>query len=244
MGCFKSKYKPQKINVETQKPDILSKQTENRIITETIHVDRLDRVYNVAQKDKIEPLLAIKTIVLGGGCFWGVQHYFRKVPGVVKTKVGYAQGTVKNPTYKIVCNKYVKSGHSEVCKVDYDVNVTSLTILLEHFFMVIDPTTKDIQGYDEGPQYRTGIYYNDPSDATIINDYINSIKEDFDNPIVVEVLPAETFWDAEEYHQDYLEKNPGGYCHINGSQIKCLEEIDVKARKGRLNKEDKQKYRH
>lgn len=153
----------------------------------------------------------MKTIYLAGGCFWGTQKFFDQFEGVEKTEVGYANGESANPTYKEVCND---SGHAETVRIDFDENLLPLEKLLEYYFMVIDPTAVNKQGEDEGIQYRTGIYYEDESMLPAIRRYCEGIEADLGQPIVVEVLPLKNFYSAEEYHQKYLEKNPGGYCHI------------------------------
>ena len=157
----------------------------------------------------------MKTIYLAGGCFWGVEKYFSLVKGVVSTKVGYANGTKDNPSYKDL-----KSGlddASETVKIDYDENVVSLLKLLELYLRVIDPFSLNKQGEDEGVQYRTGIYYVNNEDKEIILSYLCSIGL-IDHKI--EILPLKKFFDAEEYHQKYLDKNPTGYCHINFAVLK------------------------
>ncbi len=174
----------------------------------------------------------MKSIIFGGGCFWGVQHYFKQVKGVVKTVVGYTAGELKFPTYEQVCTG--QTGHTEACKVDYNQKDTNLTILLEHFFFIIDPTVLNRQGMDVGSQYRTGIYYYEAEDLKTIENYIESIKSNFSEPIVVEIKPATEFWEAEEYHQDYLDKNPEGYCHIGENQYCALDKVDALARNKKI----------
>ncbi len=169
----------------------------------------------------------MKSIIFGGGCFWGVQHYFKQVKGVVNTVVGYTDGHIEFPTYQQICTG--TSGHNEVVKLEYDTNETNLTILLEHFFYIIDPTMLNQQGMDIGTQYRTGIYYYYTNEKSLINEYILGIKDNYQDPIVVEVKPAGEFWEAEEYHQDYLEINPYGYCHI-GNKYCAAGKIDNLAR--------------
>ena len=169
-----------------------------------------------------------KSIIFGGGCFWGVQHYFKQVKGVINTVVGYTAGNYKSPTYELVCSG--KTGHAEVCKIDYDFSKTNLNILLEHFFFIIDPTQLNQQGNDIGTQYRTGIYYYDEEDLKSIQNYMDSIKKNYKNSIQVEVKPATEFFEAEEYHQDYLEINKGGYCHIGSSKICAAPKVDDIAR--------------
>ena len=155
----------------------------------------------------------MNTIYLAGGCFWGMQKYFDQFDGVVNTVVGYANGHTANPTYEEV--KSQKSGHAETLKIDYNETKISLTDLLEALFVVIDPTSLNKQGEDEGISYRTGIYYTDLNEYPIIQDFIANKQKDYDQPIVVEVKAMHNFYLAEEYHQKYLEKNPDGYCHID-----------------------------
>lgn len=154
----------------------------------------------------------IKTIYFAGGCFWGVQKFFDQFKGVQKTVVGYANGNTDNPTYQQV--KAQISGHSETVKVDYDDSQISLEELLRYFYRVIDPVSLNKQGEDEGVSYRTGIYYIDKTDKEIIEKISLDVQKNYDQPLAVEILPLKNFYDAEEYHQKYLEKNPTGYCHI------------------------------
>lgn len=155
----------------------------------------------------------MKEIALAGGCFWGVDEYFSRKKGVVSTKAGYANGIKENPTYNEVCTG--RTGHAETVMVKFDESVITLTEILERFFKVIDPTILNRQGNDRGTQYRTGIYYLDEADAPAIEAFIESKRKDYSAPIVTEVMPLKSFYDAEEYHQDYLKKNPRGYCHID-----------------------------
>lgn len=157
-----------------------------------------------------------KIIYLAGGCFWGMEGYFKRINGVLKTEVGYANGHTENPTYEEVCQQ--NTGHAETIKVEYDADIISLTDILRHFFRVIDPTTLNRQAHDVGTQYRSGIYYTDPADHDIIQATINAEQGRYKAPIVVENLPLEQYFPAEEYHQEYLDKNPGGYCHIDISK--------------------------
>ena len=151
----------------------------------------------------------MKTIYLAGGCFWGVEKYFSMAKGVVSTKVGYANGSIKNPSYEDL--KKGRDDASETVKIEYDETVVSLEKLLEYYLRVVDPYSLNKQGEDEGIQYRTGIYFEDETDEKIIKDYFASVLED---DYLIEVLPLRSFYDAEEYHQKYLDKNPDGYCHI------------------------------
>lgn len=156
-----------------------------------------------------------KKIWLAGGCFWGVEGYFQQLKGVADTTVGYGQGHTEHPTYRQVCSG--DTGHTEICEVLYDEAILPLPKVLEHFFRIIDPTTLNRQGPDRGTQYRTGIYYTDEADRTVITDVMQKVQTEYKAPIVVEVEPLRNFYPAEEYHQDYLRKTPGGYCHVDMS---------------------------
>ena len=155
----------------------------------------------------------MKEIVLCGGCFWGIEAYMLKIKGVMETKVGYANGDRVNPTYEEVCTKI--TGHAEACLVKYDESIITLEELLNRFWSIIDPTIRDRQGNDKGTQYRTGIYYLDEKDLDTILKTKDKQQERYEDDIVTEIEPLKCFYDAEEYHQKYLKKNPGGYCHIN-----------------------------
>ena len=155
----------------------------------------------------------MKTIVVAGGCFWGVEAYMSKINGIVETKVGYANGTKKNPTYDEVC--LGNTGHAEACLISYDEDIVSLEKILNKFWGIIDPTVSNRQGPDIGNQYRSGIYYTDKKDLDIILRIKDEVQSKYDKPIVTEIQPLSCFYDAEDYHQKYLQKNPGGYCHIN-----------------------------
>lgn len=150
-------------------------------------------------------------IYLAGGCFWGVEGYFKKIPGVLDTDVGYANGKTSETNYE----KIGKTDHGETVKIIYDQDQISLQDILEYYFRIIDPTSINKQGNDKGRQYRTGIYYTDENDRLIIDELIRQKQENFDEKIAVEIEPLKNFVLAEDYHQDYLDKNPGGYCHIN-----------------------------
>ena len=155
----------------------------------------------------------MKEICFAGGCFWGVEKYMSMLSGVKKTQTGYANGTIENPTYEQVCKE--DTGYAEVVKVHYDPEQISLTFLLERFFEVIDPTSVNEQGEDVGEQYRTGIYYVDTEDEAVVKGALILLGESLDKPVAVEVKKLECYYPAEEYHQEYLDKNPTGYCHIN-----------------------------
>lgn len=154
----------------------------------------------------------MKQIVLAGGCFWGVEEYFSRIPGVVETKVGYANGTVPNPTYEQV--KTSTTGHAESVYIQYDEHKINLEEILEKYWEIIDPTVLNRQGPDIGSQYRTGIFFIHPDDEEIIKKSKNEEQKKYDQPIVTEIKPLKSFYPAEEYHQKYLKKNPNGYCHI------------------------------
>jgi len=159
----------------------------------------------------------LKEIYLAGGCFWGIEAYISKINGVFKTKVGYANGESENPSYEEVCT--LDTGHTETVKVLYDSGIISLQRILEEFFKIIDPTSLNRQGGDIGTQYRTGIYYADEEDLAIINKVFENEQKKHNKDIVTEIEAIGVFYEAEEYHQKYLEKNPGGYCHIDLSLI-------------------------
>lgn len=164
----------------------------------------------------------MQTIYLAGGCFWGVEAYFQAVEGVVDTTVGYAQGSVENPNYEAVCTG--KTGHTETVEIVYDETKVSLTVLLTHLFRIINPTSLNRQGEDKGTQYRTGIYSQNEHDLDLAKSYIALRQAEYSEPIVVEVESFKVFFRAEEYHQDYLQKNSGGYCHVDLSYIPKIEE--------------------
>lgn len=155
----------------------------------------------------------MKTIVVAGGCFWGVEAYMSKIDGVVKTRVGYANGKKKNPTYEEVCSG--NTGHTEACLISYDEDIVSLEKILNKFWGIIDPTVINRQGPDIGHQYRSGVYYSDKQDLDIILKTKAEVQNKYSKPIVTEIESLLCFYDAEEYHQKYLQKNPGGYCHID-----------------------------
>ena len=153
-----------------------------------------------------------REIYLAGGCFWGAEHYLKQIRGVVSTAVGFANGHLENPTYKEVYTD--TTGHAETVHVTYDPAQVSLKFLLELFFKAIDPTSLNKQGEDTGTRYRTGVYYTDPADLPQIEEVFAAEQQKLTAPLAVEKLPLQNFYRAEEYHQDYLDKNPTGYCHL------------------------------
>lgn len=155
-------------------------------------------------------------IYLAGGCFWGTEAYMKLLPGVIDTEVGYANGNTEHPTYEDVCRK--NTGFAEAVKVIYDPQIISTQTLLKGYFETINPLSFDRQGNDVGSQYRTGIYYVDESYVEDINKSVALEQEKHTLEIATEVKVLENFYNAEEYHQDYLDKNPNGYCHVDLTQ--------------------------
>lgn len=157
----------------------------------------------------------VKEIYFAGGCFWGTEHFMKQINGVVNTQVGYANGKtdVQNPTYEQVCNDNI--GFAETVKVGYNPQQADLNFLINLFFKTIDPTSLNRQGNDKGAQYRTGIYYTDKADLPVIKQAVEALAKQYTKPVVVEVEPLRNFFPAEDYHQDYLDKHPNGYCHIS-----------------------------
>ncbi|SEW13674.1 methionine-S-sulfoxide reductase [Kaistella antarctica] len=154
----------------------------------------------------------IKEIYFAGGCFWGTEHLFQLVRGVVATEVGYANGKIKNPTYEQVVSH--TTGFAEAVKVQYDADEVNLPLLIELYFKSIDPTTLDRQGNDVGDNYRSGIYSTDEATATVVKTEVAKLAKNYQKPVVVETIPLQNWYKAEDYHQDYLVNNPGGYCHV------------------------------
>jgi len=163
-----------------------------------------------------------KEIYLAGGCFWGTEHYFKMIAGVVDTEVGYANGVTANPTYKEVCSD--KTRFAETVRVVYDPAKVGLRFLLEMYFKAVDPVSVNRQGHDVGSQYRTGIYYVDKDDIPVIDEAWRAEQARHAQPLAVEKLPLVNFYAAEEYHQDYLEKNPRSYCHLPAALFKLARE--------------------
>lgn len=153
-----------------------------------------------------------QTISFGAGCFWGVEHAFKQVNGVLKTIVGYQGGEVENPDYKQVCTK--TTGHAEVVQVTFDPQIVSLKRMLDAFFFMHDPTQLNRQGPDVGSQYRSCIFPTNEEQTTLIKNYIEEFCRPRYGERFVTTLEEGKFYDAETYHQDYLVNNPSGYCHI------------------------------
>lgn len=167
----------------------------------------------------------LKEITFAGGCFWGVEEYFSRVPGVYNVTVGYANGTTPNPTYKDVCSG--KTGYAEAVRIQYDPKIVSLKTLAEQLFKIINPTSVNKQGNDIGSQYRTGMYYVNAEDSVVLKSVMAEAQKKYKKPLAVELAPLQNYYLAEEYHQDYLKKNPNGYCHIS---FDSLDEVKVEHR--------------
>lgn len=153
----------------------------------------------------------IETADFALGCFWGSEEFFRKIPGVMATKVGYEGGKKGDPSYEEVSNG--KTGHAETVRIEFDPAKVSYEKLLEQFFKIHDPTTKDRQGNDSGTQYRSAIFYQNDQQKKAAEDFVHKVEKSgaWKKKIVTEVAPAAKFYPAEDYHQKYLVKNPGGY---------------------------------
>lgn len=152
-------------------------------------------------------------IYLAGGCFWGTEAYMKKLPGVVKTEVGYANSVVDEPSYEDVCSGGTRA--AEAVRVVYDADKIPLSLLLKAYLRTIDPFSLNRQGNDRGTQYRTGIYWTDAEDESIARSALAELSRDSSQQPCVELLPLQSFHPAEGYHQDYLDKHPMGYCHVD-----------------------------
>ncbi len=153
----------------------------------------------------------------GAGCFWGVEAAFKKVPGVIKTRVGYTGGDLSNPDYRTVCEE--ETGHVEACEVTFDTRKVAYKDLLKVFWNIHDPTQKDRQGNDVGTQYRSVIFYHNEKQRDLAYKTKEEMEETYDLPIVTQIHPVCKFWEAEKYHRDYLDTNPGGYCHVDMHKV-------------------------
>ena len=166
-----------------------------------------------------------KEIYFAGGCFWGLEEYLSRLVGVVHTEVGYANGTPSQVSYEQVCTGL--TGHAEIVRTRYDKKRIGLERLIELYFQAIDPFSVNRQGADIGSQYRTGIYYTDKNDQAVIDRAIAGAQKKYERPIAVECAPLSCFCRAEEYHQKYLQKNPGGYCHIDIDRLLAQQEVKI-----------------
>jgi peptide-methionine (S)-S-oxide reductase len=161
----------------------------------------------------LAPAAKADSVVLGGGCFWCLDASYKLLPGVTHVTCGYSGGTVAHPSYEMVCTE--ETGHAEVVKVDFDPKVTSLEKVLAYFWHVHDPTQVGGQGNDMGSQYRSIILYADPAQKLAAEQSKAAEQKTRDEPLTTEVVPLVKFWPAEDYHQDYFEKNPdAGYCSV------------------------------
>ncbi len=152
-----------------------------------------------------------QSIYLAGGCFWGVEGYFSQLKGVVSTSVGYANGLTEETNY----NQLKETDHAETIHIQYDSKQISLQEILKHYFRIVDPTSLNKQGNDVGRQYRTGIYFVEKNDLTVIEQELKTLEAQINQSVVIELEPLKNYVLAEEYHQDYLKKNPNGYCHVD-----------------------------
>lgn len=177
--------------------------------------DLNDAVHSFYQPKKNQDSVPInaKTIYLAGGCFWGVEAYFERIDGVLDAVSGYANGSTENPSYEDVV--YKNTGHAETVKVVYNSDKLSLDDILQYYFRIIDPTSLNKQGNDRGVQYRTGIYSTDDAEQAVVAAALTALQQRYKRPVVVENTSLVHFYDAEQYHQDYLLKNPNGYCHVD-----------------------------
>ena len=178
----------------------------------------------------------LSEIYFAGGCFWGTEHFMKQINGVKGTEVGYANGNIANPTYKQVCTG--NTGFAETVKVTFDPQTVDLDVLLNLYFKTIDPTSMNRQGGDHGTQYRTSIYYTDKADLPVIEAAIKGLAKNYQKPIAIEVKPLSNFYVAEDYHQDYLDKNVNGYCHISPDLFDYARKANAKPAKGQYKKSD------
>ncbi len=170
----------------------------------------------------------IDKIVLAGGCFWGTEAFYRQMDGVLDVVSGYANSNIKRPSYMEV-KKHLTTA-VEAVEITYDDSVVSLELIFSYLFKIIDVTAIDHQGGDYGHQYRSGIYYQNEEQKDIARIMIEQLQKDYQQQIAIEVVPLDNFYLAEDYHQDYLAKNPDGYCHINLHQIEARhKKVDKKA---------------
>lgn len=159
--------------------------------------------------------MKLNYVIVAGGCFWGLEDLLKNLEGVTSTKVGYSGGDFDDPTYADI--RTGTTGHAEAVRVEYDEDEISLKEILHYFFKIHDPTTKNRQGNDVGSSYRSAVFYRDDAQKEIIYNVIDEVNETgrFENEVVTTVTLEKEFYDAEEYHQNYLQKNPNGYtCHF------------------------------
>lgn len=195
----------------------------------------------IATKEKENEIIMnnknVREIYFAGGCFWGTEHFFQQIRGVVGTEVGYANGNKENPTYEQVISH--TTGFAETVKVKYDPEQVDLKLLIDLYFKTIDPTSLNKQGNDRGDQYRTGIYSTDKETEAIVKEEVQKLAKNYKKPILVETIPLKNFYKAEDYHQDYLDKNPGGYCHIEPGLFEMAKNANPLPKKSTYQKQDK-----
>ena len=165
----------------------------------------------------------MKEIYLAGGCFWGMEHALQQLRGIIETEAGYANGTLENPGYQDVCTD--TTGHRETVRALYDPDILSLETILKAYFICIDPTQKNRQAGDIGSQYQTGIYTVDADSEQRVRIFIEEERKNYPE-FHVEYGPLKVFWPAEEYHQNYLNKNPNGYCHVSLEEFRKVRELN------------------
>ncbi len=192
---------------------------------------------NKKEKREIMDNRNVREIYFAGGCFWGTEHFFQQIRGVVGTEVGYANGKTQNPTYEEVVSH--TTGFAETVKVKYDPDQVDLKLLIDLYFKTIDPTSLNQQGNDRGDQYRTGIYYTDKADEALVKGEVQKLAKGYNKPVVVETVPLKNFYKAEDYHQDYLDKNPGGYCHIEPGLFEMAKKANPLPKATTYQKQDK-----
>lgn len=168
-----------------------------------------------------------KLATFAAGCFWGTEAAYQKFKdyGIVKTKVGYTGGETTDPSYEAVCSK--KTGHAEAVQIIYNPSIISYQQLLKIFWLIHDPTQLNRQGNDLGNQYRSAIFYHDDQQKKLAETSKQEQSSNYNRPIVTEIVAAQTFFDAEDYHQEYLNKHPGGYCHVNLERIEPKEVLGL-----------------
>ena len=188
------------------------------VAAEDLEKENLGEFASDTEKPASPP--ALETAVFAGGCFWGVEAYFGLLVGVVSTRAGYTGGHAENPTYKEVCAGY--TNHAEAVRIEYDPRIITYGELLEHFFSIHDPASLNRQGNDIGTQYRSAVFSTSPEQEAAARGFIGEAEKAGrfgGRKVVTDVLPAGRFWEAEEYHQKYLRKNPGGYCHVKLDRV-------------------------
>ena len=195
------------------------------------HAQGVQWIYQ--QKQEKKNMKNLSEIYFAGGCFWGTDHFLKQIRGVKSTQVGYANGNIANPTYQQVCTG--KTNFAETVKVEYNPQEVPLKHIDRPFFKYNRSYKSESTRQWQGSQYRTGIYYTDEADLPTIRTAIDELAKEYSKPIVIEVKPLSNFYKAEEYHQDYLDKNPGGYCHINPALFELAKKANAQAEQPQTN---------